>query len=155
MRRKRNYKRTFEPDINFDKVEFTRFINYSMEMGKKNIAERNFYKALEIIKEKTKKDPVEVVETALRNASPLLEVKSKRVGGANYQVPQEVRGERKFALACRWILGAARSRKGSPIAQKLAEEFIAAANNEGAAIKKKLDTHRIAEANRAFAHFSF
>lgn len=118
------------------------------------MAEQIFYQALEAIKEKTKKDPIEVVDTALRNASPLLEVKSRRVGGANYQVPQEVRGERKFALVCRWIIGAARAKQGKQMYEKLAEEFIAAANNEGAAIKKKLDTHRIAEANRAFAHFS-
>lgn len=155
MRRKRNFKRNFEPDIIHGKVEFTRFINYLMERGKKSVAERNFYKSLDIIKERTKKDSMEVVEAAIRNASPLLEVKSRRIGGANYQVPQEVRGERKFALVCRWIIGAARARKGKPICEKLADEFISAANNEGAAIKKKLDTHRIAEANRAFAHFSF
>lgn len=118
------------------------------------MAEKIFYQALDFIKEKTKKDPVEVVEVAFKNTTPLLEVKSRRIGGANYQVPQEVRGERKFALSCRWILQAARAKTGKPMSERLAEEFIAAANNEGAAVKKKLDTHRIAEANRAFAHFA-
>jgi len=118
------------------------------------VAEKIFYQALDFIKEKIKKDPVEVVEVAFKNTTPLLEVKSRRIGGANYQVPQEVRGERKFALSCRWILQAARAKTGKPMYERLAEEFIAAANNEGAAVKKKLDTHRIAEANRAFAHFA-
>ena len=154
MRRNRKFKRNFEGDIKFNKTEFTRFINYLMERGKKSVAEDIFYKALEIIKEKTKKEPLEVVEAAMKNVTPLVEVRSKRVGGANYQVPQEVRPERKFALSSRWILDASRKRKGAAMSQKLAEEFIAAANNEGAAIKKKLDTHRIAEANKAFAHFA-
>lgn len=154
MRRNRSTKRLFEPDVIYSRPEFTRFINYLMEEGKKAVAEKIFYQAFEAIKEKTKKDPIEIVDAALKNASPLLEVKSRRIGGANYQVPREVRGERKFALSCRWIIGAARSKQGRPMYEKLAEEFIAAANNEGAAIKKKLDTHRIAEANRAFAHFS-
>jgi len=154
MRRKRSFKKTFEPDIVYSRPEFSRFINYLMEEGKKPVAEKIFYQALDFIKEKTKKDPVEVVEVAFKNTTPLLEVKSRRIGGANYQVPQEVRGERKFALSCRWILQAARAKTGKPMSERLAEEFIAAANNEGAAVKKKLDTHRIAEANRAFAHFA-
>ena len=153
MRRKRNFKRNFEPDIIHGKVEFTRFINYLMERGKKSVAERNFYKSLDIIKERTKKDSMEVVEAAIRNASPLLEVKSRRIGGANYQVPQEVRGERKFALVCRWIIGAARARKGLPMAVRLAEELLLAYKKEGTAFKKREDTHRMAEANRAFAHY--
>ena len=154
MRRAKKFKKNFEPDIVHNKIEFTRFINYLMERGKKSVAEAIFYKTLEIIKETSKKDPVEVVETAMRNVSPVVEVRSKRVGGANYQVPQEVRPERKFALTCRWILDASRKRKGADMPHRLAEEFLAAANNEGAAIKKKLDTHRIAEANKAFAHFA-
>jgi small subunit ribosomal protein S7 len=154
MRRKRSFKKTFEPDIVYSRPEFTRLINYLMEEGKKAVAEKIFYQALDFIKEKTQKDPVEVVEVAFKNTTPLLEVKSRRIGGANYQVPQEVRGERKFALSCRWILQAARAKTGKPMYERLAEEFIAAANNEGAAVKKKLDTHRIAEANRAFAHFA-
>lgn len=155
MRRKRKTKRTFEPDIIYNNPEFTRFINYLMKMGEKSVAEKIFYGALDLIREKTKKEPAEIVEIAIKNASPLLEVKSRRIGGANYQVPQEVRGERKFALACRWIIQASRNRKGKSMAEKLAEEFIAAFRNEGAAIKKKTDTHRIAEANKAFAHFAW
>lgn len=154
MRRAKKFKKNFEPDMIHNKIEFTRFINYLMERGKKSVAEAIFYKTLEIIKETSKKDPVEVVEAAMKNVSPVVEVRSKRVGGANYQVPQEVRPERKFALTCRWILDASRKRKGADMAHRLAEEFLAAANNEGAAIKKKLDTHRIAEANKAFAHFA-
>ncbi|HNW96464.1 MAG TPA: 30S ribosomal protein S7 [Candidatus Paceibacterota bacterium] len=154
MRRNKKFKRNFEPDMVHNRIEFTRFINYLMERGKKSVAEGIFYKTLDIIKETTKKDPALVVETAMKNVSPVVEVRSKRVGGANYQVPQEVRPERKFALTCRWILDAARKRTGMDMSKKLAEEFLAAANNEGAAIKKKLDTHRIAEANKAFAHFA-
>jgi len=131
-----------------------RFINYVMRDGKKSIAEKIVYGAFDKVGEVTKEDPVKVFEKAVENASPVLEVKSRRVGGANYQVPHEVRPERRFILAIRWIIGAARSRKGKPMADKLAEEIIAASKNEGAAIKKKLDMHRMAEANRAFAHFA-
>lgn len=155
MRRKRKSKKAFEADIIYNNPEFTRFINYLMKMGEKSVAEKIFYGALDLIREKTKKEPAEIVEIAIKNASPLLEVKSRRIGGANYQVPQEVRSERKFALACRWIIQASRNRKGKSMAEKLAEEFIAAFRNEGAAIKKKTDTHRIAEANKAFAHFAW
>ncbi len=137
-----------------DRIDLGRFINYVMQAGKKSTAERIVYDALTQIKNQTKEEPLAVFERALTNASPLLEVASKRVGGANYQVPREVRPERRFVLACRWIIGAARSRKGKPMAQKLADELIAAAKNEGTAIKKKQDTHRMAEANRAFAHFA-
>ncbi len=132
----------------------TQLINKVLVDGKKSTAERIVYGALDIIEKTAKQNPVEVFEKAMQNASPLLEVASKRVGGANYQVPREVRPERRFILACRWIIGAARSRKGSPMAQKLADELLAASKNEGSAIKKKLDTHRMAEANRAFAHFA-
>jgi len=107
-----------------------------------------------LISEKTKQDPVAVFDRALKNVTPILEVRSRRVGGANYQVPIEVRGERKLALAFRWLLLAARNRKGSPMAEKLADELIAASKNEGTAIKKREDVHRMAEANRAFAHFA-
>ena len=126
-----------------------------MRKGKKTIARKIVYSAFDIIKEKTKKDPIELFEEALKNASPLLEVKSKRVGGATYQVPIEVKGERKLTLAFRWIIGAARGKKGKPMAEKLASELMDAANNTGIAIKKKSDTHRMAEANRAFAHFAW
>lgn len=125
-----------------------------MRDGKKSVAERVVYGAFGKIKEETKQDPVAVFEKALENASPLLEVVSRRVGGANYQVPHEVAPNRKFILASRWIIQAARSRKGKPMAEKLAAELIAASKNEGVAIKKKQDTHRMAEANRAFAHFA-
>jgi len=155
MARKKTEKRDIAPDAVYNSVAISKFINHIMERGKKTIAKKIVYKALDIIKEKTKKDPLEVFEKAIQNASPLLEVKSKRVGGATYQVPREVRGDRKFTLAVRWITGAAQAKKGRPMREKLAEELLAAANNEGTAIKKKEDTHRMAEANRAFAHFAW
>ncbi|MDD3614376.1 MAG: 30S ribosomal protein S7 [Candidatus Pacebacteria bacterium] len=155
MRKKHREKRTFEGDLIYNRPEYTRFINYLMQRGQKATAEKNFYKAMEIIKQKTKKDPMEVFDAALKNVAPIVEVKSRRIGGANYQVPQEVKPDRQLTLACRWIIQAVRSRRGKPTYEKLAEEIIAASNNEGAAVKKKLDTHRIAEANRAFAHFSW
>lgn len=154
MRKKRVYKKFYEADPQYERIDIGRFINYVMEEGKRSIAERIVYDAFEKIKTATKEDPAKVFDKALENAAPLLEVVSRRVGGANYQIPEEVRPERKFVLAVRWIIGAARSKKGKPIAQKLAEEIIAASKNEGAAIKKKQDTHRMAEANRAFAHFA-
>jgi small subunit ribosomal protein S7 len=154
MRKKRVYKKYHEADVRYGRVDLGRFINFIMHDGKKSTAERVVYGAFDEIKKVTKEDPAVVFEKALENAAPLLEVVSKRVGGANYQVPMEVRPERKFVLACRWIIGAARSKKGKPMAIKLAEELIAASKNEGAAIKKKQDTHRMAEANRAFAHFA-
>jgi len=155
MRKKKRQKRVFEPDLIYNRPECTRFINYLIQRGQKATAEKIFYRAMELIKEKTKKDPMEVFGAAIKNVSPIVEVKSRRIGGANYQVPQEVRPHRQFTLACRWIVQSIRSRRGKPSYEKLAEEIIAASNNEGAAIKKKLDMHRIAEANRAFAHFSW
>ncbi len=154
MRKKRVYKKFHQPDATYSRVELGRFINYVMKDGKKSTAERLVYGALEKVKEVTKEDPIVVFDRALENASPILEVASKRVGGANYQVPREVRPERRFMLAVRWIIGAARSKKGKGMTEKLAEEIIAASKNEGAAIKKKQDMHRMAEANRAFAHFA-
>ncbi len=154
MRKKRVYRKYHKADIVHGRVELGRFINYVMKDGKKSTAERVVYGAFDIIKSTTKQDPMVVFDKAIENASPLLEVASKRVGGANYQVPREVRPERRFILAIRWIIGAARSKKGKPMAEKLAEEIIAASKNEGSAIKKKQDTHRMAEANRAFAHFA-
>ncbi len=151
--RKRSYykRREHKGDPEQNRVDMGRFINYLMQAGKKTVAEKNFYDALEEVKKLTKDDPVKVFEKALLNATPMLEVVSRRIGGANYQIPREVRPERQFFLATHWIIQAARSKKGKPMAQKLAEELVAAAKNEGAAIKKKLDTHRMAEANRAFA----
>ena len=140
--------------MKYDRIEVSRFINYVMRDGKKSVAERLVYSAFDKIKAITKEEPVVVFEKALENAAPILEVKSRRVGGANYQVPTEVRPERRFVLAVRWIIDAARKRKGKPMADKLADEIVSASKNEGTAIKKKQDTHRMAEANRAFAHFA-
>ena len=141
--------------MKYGNVAVGRFINYLMQDGKKSIAERIMYDTFDIIQKEAKTEPVKVLEQALENAAPAVEVVSKRVGGANYQVPREVRLDRKFVLASRWIIQAARGKKGKPMASKLAEEILAAAKNEGLAIKKKQDTHRMAEANRAFAHFTW
>lgn len=143
------------PDPLYSSLTVAKFINCVMKGGKKTIARKNVYGAFEILKQKTQRDPLEVFETAIRNASPLLEVKPKRIGGATYQVPREVKGDRKLTLAIRWMLQAARSKKGQPFKEKLAEEIINAANNTGFAVRKKDDTHRMAEANRAFAHFAW
>ena len=153
MRRKRNYKREHAPDAKNGSVAIGRFTNYLMYDGKRSVAEKNIYGAFEVI-EKAGQNPVEIFEKALENVKPLVEVVSKRVGGANYQVPREVRPTRQFMLASKWIISAARAKKGKAISEKLAEELLAAANNEGAAIKKKQDIHRMAEGNRAFAHFA-
>ncbi len=131
-----------------------KLVNYVMERGKKQTAQTIVYTALDQIEEKTKKPAMEVFDEAMKNISPLLEVKAKRVGGANYQVPMQVRAERRVQLAFRWLLTAARSKKGKPMAEKLAGEIMLAANNEGDAVKKKMDVQRMAEANRAFAHFA-
>lgn len=155
MRKKRNYKRDHKPDMKYQNVAVSRFINALMWDGKKAIAEAVVYDAFNEIEKQAKQDPISVFNKAMENAQPLVEVASKRVGGANYQVPREVRPERKFMLATRWIIGAARAKKGKNMAAKLAEEIIAASKNEGIAIKKKQDIHRMAEANRAFAHFSW
>ena len=154
MRKKRVYKKFHQPDAEYGRIDLGRFTNYIMQEGKKSVAERIVREAFEHIKKETKEDGIAIFDKAIANTSPLLEVVSRRVGGANYQVPNEVTPERKFILACRWIIGAARSRKGKPMAQKLGDELIAASKNEGSAIKKKQDTHRMAEANRAFAHFA-
>lgn len=154
-RGKKIEKRILEPDPVYNNVLVAKLINQIMKKGKKTTARKIVYKSFDIIKEKTKKEPLEVFEKAIDNASPLLEVKPKRVGGATYQVPREVRGDRKTTLAMRWIIGAAKSKKGKPMREKLADELLSAANNEGTAIKKKDDTHRMAEANRAFAHFAW
>lgn len=154
MRKKRNYRRNFKPEAVYDSIALARFVNSIMRDGKKSVAEKVVRDALDIIQEKTKTAPLSVFEKAIQNVSPSVEVSSRRVGGANYQIPREVRPERRFTLAVRWIVDSARSKKGKNMAEKLAEELIAASNNEGAAIKKKLDVHRVAEANRAFAHFA-
>ena len=156
MRRPVKNRNIAGPDLKYNSVRVEKFINSVMWDGKKSTARKVVYDAFEIIKEKEKvENPVELFETALRNVGPQMEIRSRRVGGANYQVPREVRPERKQALAFRWILLAARGGKGKPMAEKLATELINAAKNEGSAIKKKDDTHRMAEANKAFAHFAW
>lgn len=154
-RKNRTEKRVILPDPVYNNEEVAVFINHIMKRGKKTAAEKILYGSFDIIKEKTKKDPLEIFDQAIKNSSPFLEVKPKRVGGATYQVPREVKGERKISLAIRWIIEAARKKKGRPMKEKLAEEFIAASKNEGAAVRKKENSHRMAEANRAFAHFSW
>lgn len=156
MRRPIKNPHVVSPDIKYGSMRLEKFINSVMHDGKKSTARTVVYDALEIIKEKTKTEaPLELFEVAIRNVGPAMEIRSRRVGGANYQVPVEVRPERKQALAFRWILTAARARKGMPMAQRLAEELLAASNNEGSAIKKKEDTLRMAESNKAFAHFAW
>ena len=155
MSRKNRFRKIeIKPDPKYHNLLLGKFINRIMERGKRSVAQQIVYDALEIIKTKTKKDPVEVFENAIKRVSPVLEVKAKRIGGANYQIPFEVRGERKEALACRWIIGAAQKKKGQAMAQKLASELVAASQGEGDAYKKKEDTHRMAEANKAFAHYA-
>ena len=155
MRKKRNYKRDHAGDLKHGNVAVGRFINYLMEDGKKAVAEKILYDAFERIEKKHKGNPVEVFEKAFENISPAVEVASRRVGGANYQVPRPVRPERQYMLAARWIISTAAVKKGKPMAEKLADELFAASKNEGTAVKKKLDMHRMAEANRAFAHFGW
>ena len=147
-------KRHIPGDPRFGSVVVEKLTNTIMRRGKKTIARAIVYGALEMIEEKTKQNPVEVLDTAMKNVMPAMEVKSRRVGGANYQIPIPVRNERKQALAFRWIIGAARSGKGKPMAIKLASELMAAAAGEGAAVKKRQDVQRMADANRAFAHFA-
>jgi len=156
MRRKIKNRNIVQPDFIYNSQKLEKFINYIMWNGKKETARKIIYKAFDIIKEKTgNPNPLEIFDLAMKNAGPLTEVRSKRIGGANYQVPREVRLERRLALAMRWIRDAARKGKGRPMHLKLAEELIAASKNEGAAIKKKEDTHKMAEANKAFAHFAW
>src|SRR3989344_5528963 len=156
MRRPVKNRNIVGPDLKFNSVRVEKFINSVMWDGKKSTARKVVYDALDIIKEKAKvENPLELFETAIRNVSPQMEIRSRRVGGANYQVPREVNPGRKQALAFRWILLAARGGKGKPMAEKLATELLAAANSEGSAFKKKEDTHRMAEANKAFAHFAW
>lgn len=156
MRRKIKNKNTVAPDIMYNSQKLAKFINNIMLHGKKETARKAVYMAFDIIKEKTgNPNPLEVFDTAIKNAGPQVEVRSRRIGGANYQVPREVRPERRQALAMRWIIDAARSKKGAPIHTKLAEELILASKNEGSAIKKRDDTHKMAESNKAFAHFAW
>jgi len=156
MRRKQAAQIEIIPDPKYNSILVSKFINNLMEKGKKSISQKIFYSALEIAAKNLKKEnALEVLDQAMKNTSPLLEVKSKRVGGANYQVPYEVRGKRREALSIRWIIQAARKGKGKPMAERLAKELMDAFNNTGEAVKKKNEMHRIAEANRAFAHLAW
>lgn len=154
MRGKPAPKRKITPDPKYNSIQIAKFVNYLMSDGKKTVARTVLYKSFEVIEEKTKKKPVEVFELAIKNVSPNLEVKGRRIGGANYQIPIQVKAERRFILASRWIIGEARSRKGKPMYQKLAQELIDASNKEGSAMKKRETVQKMAEANRAFAHFA-
>ncbi len=156
MRRKVKNRNIAEPDIVYNSQKLGKFINNIMWSGKKETARKIVYGAFDVIKEKTgNPNPLEVFDTAIKNASPMMEVRSRRIGGANYQVPVEVRPERKLALAMRWIIDAARNKKGEAMHKKLAEEIMLASKNEGSACKKREDTHKMAEANKAFAHFAW
>ncbi|MBI2100366.1 MAG: 30S ribosomal protein S7 [Candidatus Vogelbacteria bacterium] len=154
MRRKLKSKRILAADPTYQSVQVAKLINYIMEKGHKNIARAIVYDAFEIIKEKTKQNPVEVFDEALKNVGPVMEIKTRRVGGANYQIPHEVSPERRLTLSLRWLIDAARNKRGKPIAPRLADELMAAAGNEGDAVKKRETVHKMAEANRAFAHFA-
>ncbi len=154
-RRRRPIKREVLPDPKFGSTLVTKFVNCMMYEGKKGVSETNFYKAMEILEQKVKKDPVEVFIQALENVKPVVEVKSRRVGGATYQVPVEIRPERRQALGIRWLISYSRARSEKTMYQKLASEIMDAYNNTGASIKKKEDTHKMAEANRAFSHYKF
>lgn len=154
MRGKQAPKRIINGDPKHGSVVVAKLINTIMRRGKKSVAQTVVYDALGIVAEKTKLSAVEVFDAAMKNVMPQVEVRSRRVGGANYQIPVPVRAERRTALGFRWIIGAAKTRKGAPMAIKLADEIIAASNNEGTAVKKRMDVQRMAEANRAFAHFA-
>ncbi|MEJ2552203.1 MAG: 30S ribosomal protein S7 [Anaerolineales bacterium] len=153
MRRTKPEKREIKPDVRYENQLLQELINRIMKKGKKSVAMGIVYDAIDIVGERAKRDPVEVFEQAIKNTAPVLEVKPRRVGGATYQVPVEVRQDRRTSLAIRWILAAARARPGKTMAEKLAAELIDAANSTGAAIRKREETHRMAEANRAFAHY--
>ena len=153
MRRRRPEKRIILPDTKYNDLSVAKFINYIMKKGKKGTAEKIFYGAMNIIENKTKTDGIKIFKKGIENVSPSVEVKSRRIGGATYQVPIEVPKNRGFYLASLWIINSSNSSSGRPMSEKLATELIAAANGDGGAIKNKDDTHRMADANKAFAHF--
>jgi len=156
MRRKLKAKKELNPDRVYNSVKVAKFINYIMIGGKKNTARKIVYDAFDLIKNKDKgNEPIVIFDNALKNAGPTMEVRSRRVGGANYQIPREVREDRRLALSMRWIIGAAQSKKGQAMYKRLAEELMLANKNEGEAVKKKENVHKMAEANKAFAHFSW
>lgn len=154
-RRNRPERREIKPDVRYNSVEMQSFINRVMKNGKKSVATRLVYDAMELIGERTGQDPFEVFQKALENASPVMEVKPRRVGGATYQVPMEVPSYRQFALATRWLIGAARARSGKSFSEKIAAELMDAANETGSAVHKREEAHRMARANRAFSHYRF
>jgi len=153
MRRTKPEPRPVPADVRYNNVPVTFFIHRIMKRGKKSVATRIMYEALDIIKEKTSKNPIEVLELALKNVGPQMEVRPRRVGGATYQVPMEVPSSRKMTLAMRWIIDASTGRTGNSYAEKLSAELIEASNNQGSAVRKREETHKMAEANRAFSHF--
>jgi small subunit ribosomal protein S7 len=155
MRKKRSTKRVIGPDPKYQDLLVSRFINSLLKRGKKHLARQILYGAFGVIEERTKNNPLDVFKKAMSNASPIIEVRARRVGGATYQVPTEVRPERRTALAIRWLISYAKERSDTSMALKLASELTAAAAGEGGAIKKKDDVHRMAEANKAFAHFKW
>ena len=156
MRRKIKIRHTAAPDYRYSSRTVSKFINYCMRKGKKNAARKIVYGMLDDIKTRLKEEnPLLVFETALKNVTPVMEVRSRRIGGATYQVPREVRPERRMALSMRWLVEAARGKKGKPMQERLLEEIIAASRGEGEAVKRRENTHKMAEANRAFAHFSW
>lgn len=152
-RRNRPDKRKINPDVRYKSTEVQSFINRVMKGGKKSTATRMVYGAFDLIEERSKQNPLEIFHTAMKNVSPLMEVRPRRVGGATYQVPMEVDSARQFALASRWLITAARERSGQSFSDKLAGELMDAANNQGPAVRRKEETHRMAEANRAFSHY--
>jgi len=155
MRRTKPEKRELLPDVKYNSTTVQNLINRILKNGKKSVATRLVYDAMDMMKSKNGQDPLVTLETALKNVGPLMEVRPRRVGGATYQVPMEVDANRKLALAIRWIMAACRARGGRSFAEKLAAELMEAAENQGAAIRKKEETHKMAEANRAFSHFRF
>lgn len=155
MRQPLKNKHPRRPDSKYNSEAVSRFINTVMWDGKKDTAREIVYETMELISKNGEQDALELFETAIRNVSPLMEVRSRRVGGANYQVPREVPQQRRVSLAYRWLINAARAKKGKPMAQKLADEILLAVNNEGSAVKKKDDMHRMADSNKAFAHFAW
>jgi small subunit ribosomal protein S7 len=152
-RRNRPEKRIVPPDVRYKNREVQSFINRVMKNGKKSTATRLVYDAFDLVEQRTKKNPLETFLAAMKNVSPLMEVRPRRVGGATYQVPMEVDADRRFALASRWLIGAARERAGNTFSEKLAGEIMDAANSQGQAVRKREETHRMAEANRAFSHY--
>ena len=155
MRKKKAPKRYVQPDPKFGDIMVTQFVNRIMYEGKKSTAYSVFYGALQLVEDRTKESGMEVWKKAIQNVGPSVEVKSRRIGGANFQIPTEVRGERKVSIAMKWLIQYSRARNGKSMADKLASEIVAASKGEGSAFKKKEDTHKMAEANKAFAHFKF